>query len=57
MKVKYRHMTPEEKKEYIRIMKREWDRANRVKYSCPRSRTQPAEPFKKHIGNFVIIFD
>lgn len=53
----YRRMTPEQKKEHIRIVKREWDRANRVKYSCPRSRTQPAKPFKRNIGKFIIIFD
>jgi len=50
-------MTPEQKKEYIRIMKREWDRANRVKYSCAKSRTKPAKPYKKNIGNFIIIFE
>jgi len=53
----YRRMTPEQKKEHIRIMKREWDRANRVKYSCPKSRTKPAKPYKKNKGNFVIIFE
>ncbi len=53
----YRRMTPEQKKDHIRMLKREWDRANRVKYSCARSRTKKAEPFKKNTGTFVIVFD
>jgi len=52
-----KNMTPEQVKEHHRTLGREWERANRVKYSCPKSRTDPTEKFKKNTGTFIIDFN
>ncbi len=45
-----------QKKEKLRIQKREWERNNRVKYTCPKSRTPKAETLKINKGTFLITF-
>jgi len=49
--------TGDEKADRKRKKQREWERNNRVKFSQPKSRTPPAEPFKVNKGVFKISFD
>ncbi len=49
--------TGDEKADKLRKQRREWERNNRVKFSQPKSRTPPAEPFKVNKGVFKISFD
>jgi hypothetical protein len=49
--------TGNEKIDKLRKQRRDWERNNRVKFSQPKSRTPPAEPFKVNKGVFTISFN
>ena len=49
--------TGNEKLDKLRKQRREWERNNRVKFSQPKSRTPPAEPFKVNKGVYKISFN